>query len=94
MSTNFELFYQTTGICTDTRKIEKDCLFICLKGTNFNGNTFAEQAILNGAKYVIVDEEKFKTNDRIFLVEDSLKYLQDLAHFHRSKFSIPIILII
>jgi UDP-N-acetylmuramoyl-tripeptide--D-alanyl-D-alanine ligase len=91
MSTNFELFYQTTGICTDTRKIEKDCLFICLNGMNFNGNTFAAQALINGAKYVIVDEKEFKTNDRIFLVEDSLKYLQDLAHFHRLKFSIPII---
>ena len=91
MSTNFELFYQTTGICTDTRRIEKDCLFVCLKGTNFNGNTFAEQALKNGARYVIVDEVEFKTNDRIFLVEDSLTYLQDLAHFHRLKFSIPII---
>lgn len=91
MTEQFDLFYQTTGACTDTRKIEKDCLFICLKGDNFNGNTFAEQALLNGAMYAIVDEEEFKTNDRIVLVKNTLKYLQDLAHYHRLKFNIPII---
>ena len=87
----FNLFYETTGVCTDTRNINKDCLFVCLKGSNFNGNEFAEKALEAGAKYVIVDEEAFKTNDDIFHVTDSLVYLQNLATFHRSKFNIPII---
>lgn len=91
MSSLFELFYQTSGVCTDTRKIEKDCLFICLKGDNFNGNTFAVQALEQGAKYVVIDEAQFKSDERMFLVPDALKFLQDLAHFHRSKFSIPVI---
>lgn len=87
----FDLFYKTSGVCTDTRKIEKNCLFICLKGANFNGNTFAEQALLNGAKYVIVDEAEFQTKETIFLVDDALLYLQNLANYHRSKFNIPVI---
>ncbi|MEN9998911.1 MAG: hypothetical protein RI922_1901, partial [Bacteroidota bacterium] len=87
----FDLFYQTTGVCTDTRKIEKDCLFICLKGANFNGNIFAEQALKEGAKYVVVDEIEYQTNASIFFVEDSLLFLQKLANFHRLKFSIPVI---
>jgi UDP-N-acetylmuramoyl-tripeptide--D-alanyl-D-alanine ligase len=91
MKALFDLFYQTTGVCTDTRKIDNDCLFICLKGANFNGNTFAEQALRNGAKYVIVDEQEFQTNDHIFLVEDALLYLQELANYHRLKFTIPLI---
>ncbi len=88
---NFELFYETSGICTDTRNIQKDCLFICLKGANFNGNEFAEKAIEAGAKYVIADEKLFQNNDKIFLVENSLEYLQNLANFHRKKFNFPII---
>jgi UDP-N-acetylmuramoyl-tripeptide--D-alanyl-D-alanine ligase len=88
---NFELFYETSGICTDTRNIQKDCLFICLKGGNFNGNEFAEKAIEAGAKYVIADEKLFQNNDRIFLVDNSLEYLQKLANFHRKKFNFPII---
>lgn len=86
-----DLFYQTTGVCTDTRKIDKDCLFICLKGANFNGNTFAEQALKDGAKFVIVDEKEFQMNENIFLVDDALLYLQQLANYHRLKFNIPII---
>ena len=42
----FELFEQTSGVSIDTRKIEKDCLFICLKGENFDGNTFADLDVL------------------------------------------------
>jgi UDP-N-acetylmuramoyl-tripeptide--D-alanyl-D-alanine ligase len=87
----FELFYQTSGVSTDTRKIEKDCMFICLKGANFNGNTFAEQALLDGAKYVIVDEAEYKTKDNIFLVENGLEFLQKLANYHRLKYNIPVI---
>ena len=86
-----ELFYETLGVCTDTREIKKDCLFLCLKGDNFNGNEFANQALKEGAKYVIVDELKFKTNDNIYLVDDVLNYLQKLANYHRKKFNIPVI---
>lgn len=87
----FELFYATSGVCTDTRKTEKNCLFICLKGENFNGNTFAESALKEGAKYVIVDEVSYQTNASIFLVENCLLFLQQLASFHRSKFDIPVV---
>ena len=86
-----ELFYHTTGVSTDTRKIKKNCLFLCLKGDNFNGNEFANQALKEGAKYVIVDELKFKTNDNIYFVDDVLIYLQKLANYHRKKFNIPVI---
>ena len=88
---NFDLFYETSGVCTDTRNIQKDCLFICLKGENFNGNEFAEKALQAGAKYVIADEKIFQNNDNIFLVENTLLFLQNLANFHRLKFNIPII---
>lgn len=88
---NFEIYYETTGVCTDTRNIQKDSLFICLKGENFNGNDFAKEAIKQGAKYVICDEKKHVNEINIFFVEDTLKYLQQLANHHRLKFSIPII---
>ncbi len=87
----FDLFYQCASICTDTRKIEKECLFICLSGDNFNGNTFAYKALDLGAKFVISDDITFCTNDQIFYVENSLDFLQKLAHFHRQKFNFPFI---
>ena len=87
----FNKYYETSGICIDTRKIEKNCLFVCLKGENFNGNDFAEQALISGAKYVISDDTKYKNAENIFVVDNSLNYLQELANYHRKQFQIPII---
>lgn len=87
----FNLFYECSSISTDTRKIGKDVLYIALKGENFNGNEFADDAIKKGAKYAIVDEKEYADNERIFYVENGLVFLQKLANHHREKFSIPII---
>jgi UDP-N-acetylmuramoyl-tripeptide--D-alanyl-D-alanine ligase len=87
----FDLFYQSSGVFTDTRKVLKDGLFIALKGANFNGNAFAVEAIKQGAKFAIVDESEFANNQTIFCVDDALAFLQKLANFHRKRFSIPII---
>jgi len=89
----FNLFYKSSGICTDTRKISAKCLFIALKGDNFNGNKFALSAIEKGAAYAIVDEEEFANNKNIFLVKDTLYFLQSLAKYHRQKLNTPIIAI-
>lgn len=91
MEKEFELFYQCSGISTDTRKIEKNCLFVCLSGANFNGNTFAQEALKLGAKFVIADEQSVCDNKHIFFVSSSLEFLQKLANYHRKKFDIPVI---
>ena len=88
----YPLFLTSTGICTDTRKVEKGNIFIALKGDNFNGNEFADQAQKGGALACIVDEATFAQPDQnIFLVENGLKFLQELAHYHRTHLNIPII---
>jgi UDP-N-acetylmuramoyl-tripeptide--D-alanyl-D-alanine ligase len=87
----FELFEQTTGVSIDTRKIETDCLFICLKGDNFDGNEFAEEALNRGAKYVISDAESNQGKPNIFVVSDSLLFLQQLARQHRRNMPAKVI---
>lgn len=88
----FDLFYRCNQIVsTDSRRIEKGCLYIALKGETFDGNTFAHSAIEQGAKYAIVDNREYANNDTIYYVKDGLIFLQQLANFHRSKFEIPII---
>lgn len=91
MKNQFDLFYECSGICTDTRAITTDCLYVALKGVNFDGNQFALQAIELGAKYVVVDDKKLPNNEKLIVVEDSLLFLQQLANYHRKKFSIPVI---
>ena len=91
MENLFQLFYQTSGVSTDTRKIKKDSIYIALKGENFNGNNFALQAIELGAKFAIVDNKDLENQSTIFFVENSLIFLQKLANYHRNKFNIPLI---
>lgn len=81
------------NVTTDTRKVIHGSLFFSLKGPNFNANELAAKAIEAGCKYAIVDEEKFANNTTIFLVEDGLKALQELAHHHRQQFKIPFLAI-
>ena len=91
IATLHTLFLKCSSVSTDTRKIEKNCLFIALKGENFDANTFAKEALEKGAKYVIIDNPNYKIDDRTLLVENSLIALQELAKHHRNYLNIPII---
>lgn len=88
----YQLFLDSSGICTDTRKIEANGIFVCIKGENFDGNTFAENALEAGAKHVIVDNETYFTDaSRMTLVNNSVVWLQQLANHHRKQFDIPVV---
>lgn len=87
----YRIFKNHPVISTDTRNILPDSLFFALKGSSFNGNEFAEQALIAGAAYVVIDEEKYQKDERFILVEDVLETLQALAHYHRTQLNIPFI---
>ncbi|MDG5492307.1 UDP-N-acetylmuramoyl-tripeptide--D-alanyl-D-alanine ligase [Psychroserpens sp. SPM9] len=87
----YKHFLSCDAVCTDTRKITKNCIFFALKGANFNGNTFAKQALEAGAAYVIIDEKEYKLSSQFILVDDVLSTLQSLASLHRKTLNIPII---
>ncbi|MBT0607491.1 UDP-N-acetylmuramoyl-tripeptide--D-alanyl-D-alanine ligase [Aequorivita echinoideorum] len=79
-----KIFLESSGVSTDTRKIFKNCIFFALKGENFNGNQFAQEALDKGALKVIVDEPQFhKNTGETILVKNVLLTLQQLANFHR-----------
>ena len=89
----YDIYLRFPNITTDTRSIQQDMLFFALKGPNFNGNHFAQQALDAGAAYVIADEATGINDNRIIQTEDVLQTLQSLAKFHREQFSIPFIAI-
>lgn len=87
----YEIYKQFPSISTDTRNIKESSIFFALKGANFNGNTFASQALESGARYVVVDEEEFVKGEQYILVDDVLKSLQELALHHRKQLTIPVV---
>ncbi len=86
----YELFLRYPNITTDSRKVPSNSIFWALRGDNFNGNKFAEQALVSGAEYAIIDDKNYFISGKTILVEDSLKALQELANYHRKQLNIPI----
>jgi UDP-N-acetylmuramoyl-tripeptide--D-alanyl-D-alanine ligase len=85
------LFSKGSTICTDSRNIEVNSIFIALKGDNFDGNNFVDSAISKGAAIAISDCKTNMGKPNVEIVSDSLVFLQDLAKLHRSKLRIPVI---
>lgn len=80
-------------VSTDTRTIGKGYLFVALKGDTFDGHNFLETAKDKGAIGAIVEKGRAIDGITCIEVDDTLKAYQDLANFHRRRFSIPVVAI-
>jgi UDP-N-acetylmuramoyl-tripeptide--D-alanyl-D-alanine ligase len=89
---------------TDSRAVKPGDLFVALKGPNFDGHEFIRKAWDKGARGVVVEAarvgnllkggSKKKRNPlAVVHVNDTLRAYQDLASFHRARFSIPVVAI-
>ena len=79
----------------DSRSISKGSIFFAIKGENFDGNKFADEALKKGSKIAVIDSDEinFNKNDNIIKVDDSLKALQNLALYHRKRLKSKILAI-
>ncbi|MBR2049082.1 MAG: UDP-N-acetylmuramoyl-tripeptide--D-alanyl-D-alanine ligase [Rikenellaceae bacterium] len=97
MSALYDIFHASTGVTTDSRTISEGSLFFALRGASFDGNRFAIDALHKGASVAVVDDATVIENapeelaERLFLVENTLTALQDLAREHREVLGIPIL---
>ena len=94
----YSAFTESTGVTTDSRKIEVGALFFALHGASFDGNDYAVAALEQGASVAVIDrkdilESNPEKSEQLILVEDTLQALQALAHEHRCRLAIPIIAI-
>lgn len=89
-------FKQCASVTTDTRTLKGGEMFFALKGENFDGNEYALAALEAGARYAVVNASSKvgadclagalspEVTERLIVVEDTLKTLQELARWHRS----------
>ena len=75
-------------VVMNSKEVEENILFIAIRG----GNAYVEEALKKGA-FVIYDDEKIDLyeNENVFLVEDSVKFMQELAHSWRKVLNTKII---
>ncbi|MFQ6672332.1 MAG: UDP-N-acetylmuramoyl-tripeptide--D-alanyl-D-alanine ligase, partial [Candidatus Tectimicrobiota bacterium] len=97
---------EAVGVSIDTRTLKPGQLFVALRGEHHDGHAFLGEAFAAGAAGAVVDDEAaFNTvrNDGgrgglprgafLVLVEDTLRALQALARFNRSRHPVPLVAI-
>lgn len=71
----------------DSRKIEKDDIFFALN----SGKNYIPQVLEKGASLVICDDKKWEGHEKVVVVEDTLKAMQEIAKEYRKSLSVKII---
>jgi UDP-N-acetylmuramoyl-L-alanyl-D-glutamate--2,6-diaminopimelate ligase len=73
-------------ICVDSRLVKAGNIFVAVEGTVCDGHDFIDQAITNGAKYIVcqnkgrwTSDERRATNHEVIIVNDSSKAAAILA---------------
>ena len=94
----YTAFTNSTGVTTDSRKIDEGAMFFALHGASFDGNDYAIQSLEKGASVAVIDRaDILEANpdyaEDLILVEDTLEALQALAREHRRELAMPIIAI-
>lgn len=78
-------FLASSGVTSDTRSIRGNELFFALKGEHFDGNQFVGEALAKGCRCAVADHQGLEGTDRVIVVENTLRTLQQLASFHRKR---------
>ena len=79
-----------SGVSTDSRTIRAGELFVALRGPNFDGHSFINEAFRRGAACALVDQPG-SFGFPSLVVENVLKAMQSLARYYRSRFAIPVV---
>lgn len=79
------------GVSIDSRTISEGELFFAIRGDKFDGHRFIESALVRGSG-VVVDRRpaELPQGRVVILVKDTLRSLQDLAHFLRKRMDVPV----
>lgn len=86
--------FEIESFSQDTRKITKGAMYIPLVGEVFDGHSFIDDAFRLGASSIITEKDDDYPKDKIVIkVKDTLKALQDMAHYHRMNSNVKVVAI-
>lgn len=81
---------EVSSIWTDSQKVEKDSIFIALKGEKTDGHAYIEQAFEKGALFTL-SEHKLDGAHPYVLVKSTYQALKDIAQFYLEQLKIPVV---
>ncbi|MCI8563050.1 MAG: UDP-N-acetylmuramoyl-tripeptide--D-alanyl-D-alanine ligase [Lachnospiraceae bacterium] len=78
-------------ITTDSRCIEKDCLFVAIQGARVDGNKFVPSAYKDGALCCLSEKEPEGEEVPYIVVKSCFQALKDMARLYRESMDIKVI---
>ena len=90
LSLSKKVNYSVSGISINSKKLKKNNLFLPLKGKNYDGHKFINEAFKKGAKLSLSSKKEYrkynldKHKKKIILVNDPLTSLHHFAKYSRS----------
>ena len=82
---------EVAGVTIDSRKVEKDFLFVAINGERVNAHRFIPDTIEKGARGVVSHEELGPTDCPDILVEATGQALLDIAKLYRDSFDVKVV---
>lgn len=79
------------GVVLDSRKIEKNYLFIATRGERVDGHGFIPQVLKQGALCALGEDEPGDFGGAYIRVDDSFQALKDIAEYYRQQLDITVI---
>lgn len=82
---------EVSGVVIDSRKVEKDSLFVAIRGARVDGHTFIPKTIEDGALCALSEENLGEVSYPYILVESCTQALKDLAEHYRKSLDIKVV---
>ena len=82
---------EVTAITTDSRKIEKDCLFVPIVGERVDAHKFIPDVMAKGALSTLSERELSEAEYPYIQVKASLQAVKDIAEFYLKQLNIPVV---
>ena len=70
---------EIAALCYDSRRVQKNSLFVALSGAKEDGNKYIEEAIERGAVAVVTEQEQAQMRATLVVVANARQALADLA---------------
>ncbi len=90
-----ERYKSVSSVSIDTRTLKKNSIYVAIKGSNFDGHDFVNDAIKKGAKAIIVSSRKLSKFENVKVPIISVKNTLDaygvLAGLWRNKLNAKVI---
>ena len=83
ISKNIQNDREIVGVSSNSKEIKKDFIFVAIKGFEFDGHNYIENALENGASTIVYtkDDLEFKSGINYIKVEDARLALAEISNF-------------